>query len=199
MTPNDSDPADPALRVGVPVTAFPQWLRCTRCNTVAGLDSGIFAFENSKGRRPDEARFVHTNCGRKNRFAVTTRFLLACIHGHLDEFPYVAFAHRGTGCPAVTHPTLKMRDFAGNLGADVNIECTNCGTKRNIREALGRRGEENLPHCRGRHPHLRTFDDAGCDAQTKLLVVGASNQWFGYALSVLSVPPTGASASRGRA
>lgn len=190
----DNDPNDPSLRIGVPVQPFPQWLRCTRCDTLAGIDSGIFGFENSKARRPDEARFVHTNCGRRNRFAVTTRFLVACINGHLDEFPYVTYVHKGTGCPKVSHPTLKMKDFAGNLGANVNIECTNCGAQRNIREALGRRGEENLPRCRARHPHLGIFEQDGCDVGTKLLVVGASNQWFGSTLSALSVPRTGASA-----
>ena len=152
MTPTDTNPNDPSLRIGVPVTAFPQWLRCTRCDTLAGLDSGIFGFENAKPRRPDEARFVHTNCGRRNRLAVTTRFLTACIHGHLDEFPYVAFVHHGTGCPSVSHPTLTMKDYAGNLGANVAIACTNCGATRNIREALGKGGEQNLPHCRARHP-----------------------------------------------
>ena len=197
LTPTDSDPNDPSLRIGVPVTPFPRWLRCTRCDTLAGLDSGIFGFENAKARRPDEARFVHTNCGRRNRFAVTTRFLLACTHGHLDEFPYVAYVHDGAGCVAVSHPTLKMKDYAGNLGANVAIECTNCGQVRNIREALGRRGEENLPQCRGRHPHLNIFDEEGCSAPTKLLVVGASNQWFSSVLSALSVPPTGASALTG--
>src|SRR5829696_657352 len=34
---NESDPNDPSLRVGVPVLPFPQWMRCTACNVLAGL------------------------------------------------------------------------------------------------------------------------------------------------------------------
>jgi hypothetical protein len=188
----DTDPNGPASRVGVPVIPFPQWFRCTRCNTLAPLDSTVFGFENSRARRPDEAHFFHPNCGNKKRLAVPARFMLACTNGHLDEFPYVGFVHKGGSCPAVSHPTLKMEDRGGNLGANVSIACQNCGEARNIREAMGENGAANLPRCRGRHPHLGTFTK--CDADPKLLIVGSSNQWFGQVLSVLSVPPSGASA-----
>jgi Domain of unknown function (DUF1998) len=188
----DNDPKGPASRVGVPTLPFPQWLRCTRCNTLAPLDSGTFGFVNAKARRPDEAHFYHPACGRRDRLAVPGRFMLACTRGHLDDFPYVAFVHRGDPCPAASHPTLRMDDRGGNLGANVRITCTNCRADRNIREATGVRGAANLPRCRGRHPHLATFE--ACDAQPQLLVVGASNQWFADTLAVLAVPPTGASA-----
>jgi hypothetical protein len=189
----DDDPRGPATRVGAPVTPFPQWFRCTRCNTLAGLDSRTFGFDNSAARRPDRAHFFHPDCGRRRRLAVPARFLLACVNGHLDDFPYSHFVHKGVPCPSgVSHPTLRMIDHGGNLGANVTIECTNCADKRNIRDAMGIRGLQNLPACRGRHPHLGRFER--CAEVPRLLVLGASNQWFAEALSVLSVPPTGASA-----
>jgi hypothetical protein len=89
-----------------------------------------------------------------------------------------------------------MEDRGGNISANVEIRCLSCGTSRNIRDALGSRGEQNLPSCRGRHPHLpgtTQFSSGGCDRQARTLVVGASNQWFAQTLSVLSVPRTGAS------
>jgi hypothetical protein len=102
--------------------------------------------------------------------------------------------HRGGECTKASHPRLRMEDRGGNLGANVEIACINCGMRRNIREAMGRRGEENLPRCRGRHPHLATFDPQGCAKVPKVLVVGASNQWFAQTLSALAVPQSGASA-----
>jgi hypothetical protein len=57
--------------------------------------------------------------------------------------------------------------------------------------AQGEQGMQNLPACRGRHPHLGTFTE--CDELSRLLILGASNQWFGKTLNVLSVPPSQAS------
>jgi hypothetical protein len=73
----DKDPTGPASRVGVPVTPFPSWLRCTACNELGALDSGIFGFENSKPRKPHEARFLHDKCKRKKPLAVAARFVLS--------------------------------------------------------------------------------------------------------------------------
>lgn len=198
----DSDPTGEASRVGVPIEPFPAWLRCTACNELAGLDSRIFTFKNDKPRAPHEAKFVHEACrsksGRERPLAVAARFLLACASGHLDDFPYANFVHRGAPCPKAGHPRLQMDDRGGNIGANVEIRCVSCSERRNMRDALGTRGQENLPRCRGRHPHLGTFDPAGCTASPAVLVVGASNQWFAQTLSVLAVPPTSAGELEGK-
>ncbi|MGH3795835.1 MAG: DrmB family protein [Pseudonocardiaceae bacterium] len=192
----DADPQGPASQTGVPAAPFPAWLRCTACNELAPLDSQVFGFENQKARRPHDARFFHDACGRKKSgrkpLAVPARFVLACTAGHLDEFPYPHFVHRGAQCPKASHPRLQMEDRGGNIGANVEIRCVSCGERRNMREAMGMRGVQNLPRCRGRHPHLATFDPYGCDRPPKVLVIGASNQWFAQTLSALAVPKTGA-------
>lgn len=192
----DLDPGGEASRVGVPVAPFPSWMRCTRCDELLPITpGGSLAFRNDNPYRADEAEFVHTDCGkvRGNRkpLAVTARFLLACTRGHLDEFPYREFVHHGGACAEEAKPALRMTDLGGNLGADVRIECLACSKGRLMREAMGVAGQANLPLCRGRHPHLSVAE--GCDQIPKVLVVGASNQWFPQVLRVLSVPPSGAS------
>ncbi|MFI5802204.1 DrmB family protein [Streptomyces sp. NPDC051561] len=197
----DHDPNGQASRVGVPVQPFPQWLRCTVCNELNALDSKIFKFENSQPRMPDRARFYHDNCtGKRGKkpLAVAARFVLACRAGHLDDFPYVSFVHRGGDCPKADRPRLQMIDHGGNQAANVKIKCLSCDKDRNIRDAMGKRGEDNLPGCRGRHPHLATFDANGCTERPKPLIVGASNQWFAQTLSALAVPPTNGSALAGK-
>ena len=184
----DDDPNGAAAKIGVPVTPFPQWLRCTACDELGPYHPSVWTFVNDKPRRPDQAFFFHGKCPSKRTRppAVPARFLLACTSGHLDDFPYRHFVHRGDECAAVQSPRLKMRDFGGNLGANVQLECVSCGAKRNIDDVLGQRGPQNLPACRGRHPHLSTFD--ACPQQARLLVVGASNQWFPQTLAALAVP-----------
>jgi hypothetical protein len=179
------------------VRPFPQWLRCTSCRQLASLDSMFWEFENEQARRPDKARFFHKNCKRakgKKPLAVAARFLLACKDAHLDDFPYVAFVHEGGPCPDTEFPILYMEDHGGNQGANVTVRCGTCGAKRNMNQALGKSGEAALPACRGRHPHLSVFEPEGCKQQPKVLVLGASNQWFGQSLSAFSVPQVGASA-----
>lgn len=193
----DHEPNGPAGRVGVPVTPFPGWLRCTACDELAQIDSNAFGFENARARKPHEARFFHATCPRKKSgrkpLAVGARFVLACTAGHLDDFPYAQFVHQGVACAAASHPRLRMDDRGGNLGANVEIKCLSCGVRRNIREVLGQRGADKLPRCRGRRAHLGDFEASECKAELKLLVVGASNQWFAQTLSALAVPRTGAS------
>jgi hypothetical protein len=191
----DQDPAGPAARVGVPTMPFPSWLRCTACSALASIESSEFGFENDKPSRPHDARFCHSSCTRgrtKKPLAVAARFVLACSNGHIDDFPYAEFVHQG-GRPCVPTPQLRMDDRGGNVGANVEIQCISCQepTRRNMREALGDRNRKNLPNCRGRHPHLGTFER--CTAPPSVLVLGASNQWFAQTLSALAVPRTAAS------
>ncbi|WP_326643543.1 DrmB family protein [Streptosporangium sp. NBC_01755] len=189
----DTKPKGEAARVGVPVMPFPSWMRCTACNLLAPIDTQAFGFRNDKPSKPHEARFFH-ECGRgnKERLVVGARFVLACTAGHLDDFPYLEFVHRGQKCAKAPKPNLRMEDFGGNIGANVRITCQRCGEDRNIREAMGRKGRAELPGCRGRHPHLGTFAENGCKQQPHLVVVGASNQWFAQPLSALAVPKPGA-------
>lgn len=49
-----------------------------------------------------------------------------------------------------------------------------------------RRGE-NLPACRGRHPHLDHFDHE-CDEEARAVLLGATNSWFPITLSALAIP-----------
>ncbi|HEU5130426.1 MAG TPA: DUF1998 domain-containing protein [Glycomyces sp.] len=173
---------------GVPVRPFPAWMRCTRCHRLAPIQSKFFSYANDKRGRPDLARFEHRNCnGRSDAKAVPARFLLACGRGHLDEFPYDWFVHEGGPCPKATTAQLRMFDQAGNRAINVKIRCDSCKAERNLRSAMGELGKENLPVCRGRHPHLNDYDD--CGDELTPIIVGASNLWFPQTVSVLSVPP----------
>ena len=90
--------------VGVPVAPFPRWVRCPACGLLPPVTSGLFRLRTVPGR-PDLAKYVHTGCNKRNQPAVLpARFLLACEHGHLDDFPWHWFVHRA-----------KRPDCAGNL------------------------------------------------------------------------------------
>ncbi|KXO96239.1 DUF1998 domain-containing protein [Tsukamurella pseudospumae] len=184
--------------LGIPGRVFPQWFRCTACDYLGPLPR--FDYTNTHPFRPDLAQFAHKNCpGRGGNVkrksgspAVPAQHLLTCTNGHLDEFPYSLWVHRGKKCPKAELPDLKMKD--ANVGKSVGsvIVCASCGQTRGMAEAQGSIGRDKLPQkCRGRHPHLNAFD-SGCDARPALIMMGASNLWFASTQSIIVMPRTDA-------
>lgn len=189
-----------AIDLGIPGRIFPQWLRCTGCGLLAPVSQEQFTYRNTNRYRPDQAQFVHENCtgwGGTTRGAarkasaqpaVPARYLIACTNGHIDEFPYSAWVHRGKACPSGPFPRLRMREWKSNLGPDVQIMCDSCDERprRGMLEATGPKADTRLPRCRGRHPHLDAF--YSCDQPGKLMMLGAANQWFSSTLGLLALP-----------
>ncbi|MDN4477302.1 DUF1998 domain-containing protein [Demequina sp. SYSU T00039] len=190
--------------IGIPTRVFPQWLRCTGCDLLAPVSANAFEFENTRKHRPDLARFIHRGCkGRPNkqgqstqkaraRGAVPARYLIACTNGHLDEFPYVDWVHGADKHrqECVAQPKMRMLEWRSNLGPQVSIECVNCKARRNVAELTRAGGEDSLPNCRGRHPHLPSYASADnpCKGEVRLMLLGAANQWFPATVSVLVLP-----------
>ncbi|MEU9074429.1 DUF1998 domain-containing protein [Kitasatospora sp. NPDC048538] len=181
--------------LGVPARVFPQWLRCTGCDMLGMLSQ--FDYKNTHPFRTDLATFEHTKCtgragsrarGTMRRPAVPARYLLACADGHLDEFPYELWVHRGQPCSRAEMPALKMEDRTAGKGASAVIICASCDMRRPMNEAQGEAGKAKLPQCRGRHPHLDAFEPKGCRNTTKLMLVGASNLWFPATQSIIVMP-----------
>src|SRR5262249_43254188 len=182
-------PFDASSSVGVPVAPSPRWLLCPFCRLLAPIQSGLFELKLDPYRR-DRTRYVHRNCTKlgKPPTAVPARFLVACENGHLDDFPWVEFVHRGpTGCKA------RLRLF--ELGAsgevsDIEWRCEAGGATRRMAAAFASAEDDEaiLPPCRGRQPHLRKYTEEGCKCPAKAILLGASNSWFPVMLSALSVP-----------
>lgn len=180
-------------RVGVPVGLFPSWLRCSdnRCNQLAPVQAGFFELLGNP-YAPESARYVHSCRGEGNRRppAVPARFVLACEDGHLDDFCWSYFVHGGND-PGRGHPLkLEERGTTGEA-SDVFVVCTTCSrpdreTSRPMAQAFGPRSRDWLPACRGRHPHLDTFEP--CGKPTRTLVLGATNSWFPMKLGTITVP-----------
>jgi hypothetical protein len=186
--PESSDPFGDWARIGVPVRLFPRWLRCsdTRCNRLAPVESRLFDLLTDPWR-PERIRYVH-GCrghGYSRPTAVPARFVLACPHGHLDDFPWLYYVHGGTE-PAGGEHTLRLSE-RGTTGEAANlfVECS-CGKSRPMAQALGREAFKALPGCRGRHPHLGTFEE--CGVETRTLGLGATNSWFAMQVRAFSLP-----------
>jgi len=180
-------PGSGTTTVGVPVTPFPHWMRCPRCDLLAPIESGLFELRQEP-RRPDRARYVHVNCTKaKAPPAVPARFVVACGAGHLDDFPWSRFVHReGPECRG----TLRMFEVGvSGETSEVFVQCTACNLKRPMIDAFDRK-RAGLGKCNGRHPQLG-YAEPGCEEEPKTLSLGASNSWFSITMSALAIPEKG--------
>jgi hypothetical protein len=179
--------------IGVPVRPFPRWMRCVKCGLLSPYDAGIFELKENL-YRPERTRFVHKGCRgskgdqpAKDADAVPARFLMACRDGHLDDFPWHYFVHAGnSSCKG----TLRFFESGASLQTEnLWVKCDSCSLSRSLAHAFGKAGKENLPACRGRHPHLDLFDKK-CEEEARTVLLGATNSWFPLTLSALAIPQT---------
>ena len=182
-------PFDDTANVGVPVAPFPRWQVCPYCRLLAPIQSGLFELRLDPYRK-DKSRYVHRICKKKGKppTVVPARFLVACEHGHLDDFPWVEFVHRGkTDC----RYELRLDELgASGEVADIQVKCVKCELRRRLSDAFSDEGREELARCKGRWPHLRKYDEDPCEGRQRAILLGASNSWFPIMLSVLSIPTT---------
>lgn len=189
----NSSPFTAEGKIGVPVRPFPRWLRCVRCGLLAEFDSGLFNIKENPFR-PEQTHFIHTSCEKGSHSdAVPARFLLACRNGHLDDFPWHWFVHGGSSsCKG----TLRFFERGASLQTEnLWVKCDACSAARSLVHAFGEKAKDNIPACRGRHPHLDSYDDK-CDQPARAVLLGATNSWFPMTLSVLAIPHTGDSLSQ---
>lgn len=187
------DPFSLEAFIGVPVKPFPRWLRCVKCGLLSEYDIGLIECKENLVR-PELTRFVHKGCKgskgdqpAKDADAVPARFLIACRAGHLDDFPWHFFVHIGK---SECRGSLRFFEAGASLQTEnLWVKCDDCGASRNMAQAFGRVGKNNLPSCRGRHPHTESFDEQ-CDQEPKAVLLGASNTWFPTSLSALAIPIT---------
>ncbi|MDR2881663.1 MAG: DUF1998 domain-containing protein [Azoarcus sp.] len=185
-----ADPWSAEAYMGVPVRPFPRWMRCVKCGLLSPFDVKLFEIKEDR-YRPERTRFVHKGCtgskgtlAAKDADAVPARFLLACRNGHLDDFPWRYFVHRGNS-PCM-ESLYFYEDGASLQTENLWVKCK-CGASRSMAHAFGQAGKENLPSCRGRHPHLDHFDDE-CDEEARAVLLGSTNSWFPITLSALAIP-----------
>ena len=191
---NKSDKVDvwsAEANIGVPVRPYPRWLRCVKCGLLSPYDTGLFEIKENR-YRPEWTRFVHKGCTGSNNDqkardadAVPARFLLACRNGHLDDFPWHFFVHGGKSTCA---GTLRFYESGASLQTEnLWVKCDQCGSSRNMAHAFGKAGKENLPSCRGRHPHIDHYDNE-CNEEARGVLLGATNSWFPITISALAIP-----------
>jgi len=164
----------------LPYSLFPTWLVCPKCHRLAPseLFSGGIANSEKIARCPDCKKKVHP-----------ARLIVACRHGHIDDFPWEEWVKHGTTPCNCARPALELVSSGrtASLG-DLIVKCKNngCGGRRTLAGATEAKNL-NFMTCSGKRPWLADTDP--CTEKVTPLQRGASNVYFPVSTSVISIPP----------
>ena len=95
--------------------------------------------------------------GDSKVFVIPVRFVMACKHGHVDEFPWDWWVGHKPDCTvskrdnAERHPGLILRSEKPGL-AGLILSCPKCGARRSMDGVFSKKTWERGPKCRG-HDH----------------------------------------------
>lgn len=158
----------------IPVARFPRWYSCPSCHR---LDD-----------HRKLATFASNKCNKCDVAMIPSRFVIACENGHIDDFPYMRWVHRGAPDPKRDHQlSIDSTGMTASLRS-IRIECV-CGEIATMEDSFSRTALRGIAACLGRRPWLAGSADGHCDRSPRTIQRGASNVWFASTRSALSIPP----------
>lgn len=186
----------------LPYVRFPQWHFCDRCRSLKKAE--LHATWRPACDNEHQSPYLRKNqkpCAtlpeRKRPRMVPLRFLVACPAGHIEDFPWIEWAHaekgqpimRGSGC---NNPILYF--YPSKIGglAGLFVSCETCKTRRSLMGTTGRNGLQGFT-CAGHRPWLGEGGQETCtvspDQSMFVLQRGASNVYFPIVASSILIPP----------
>ncbi|GAC49344.1 DUF1998 domain-containing protein [Gordonia aichiensis] len=169
----------------VPVVRFPVTQICPGCRKI-GTTAQLGGDWNASNCRCKD--------GRAGAALSPFRLITACTHGHIDEFPFFQWLHRGSDGPEDQSSDKKHEMKMKSLGRtssldDLVLECT-CGvSSRSLEGASQSTAMKGVMRCRGLRPWLGADYAESCAETPRVLQRGASNVWFPAVRSAISIPP----------
>ena len=135
-------------------------------------------------------------CIKCEKTIVPSRFIAACVNGHLEDFPYKWWVHDGdfSECPADDRDDKLIISFSDETGGleSIVVTCTKCGKSRSMAGSMSKDALKEY-HCRGKRPWIgmetKYNDPIPCSAPLRGLQRGASNVYFSQTVSALTIPP----------
>lgn len=165
----------------IPVTSFPYYHVCTNASCRALFD----VRETFDGELYKQTQ-GQVKCPHCSWDAFPARFITICENGHMDDFPWRWWVHRGdTHC----NKTMRLKSTGKTSSlAELVVEC-DCGVP--ARTMLGAMSKENFEglSCTGNHPHRPGYKHEKCNKKAIPSQRGASNVYFSVPKNAISIPP----------
>lgn len=162
----------------VPVIRFPLTQVCPACRRLGSLHDLSKDWNIAK-------------CAQcKDKAELTPfRLIVVCQNGHIDEFPYFRWLHKGKSPESEDHKMSMQTLGKSSSLADLVLECS-CGVEpRSLDGTFGPNALAEFGKCKGARPWLGPDASEDCTMVPRVLQRGASNVWLPAVRSAISIPP----------
>ena len=165
----------------IPVRRFPNWHYCPKCGKLAQYWT-----------ISDTDKKTCSDCGIA---LIPSRFVAACENGHLEDFPYRWWVHRGKDCGSKSPLRISFKKETRGIEG-ILIQCPDCQASRTMAgctspDAL------NGHKCFGHRPWIgNKIDDDDpdpCLCNMQVIQRTAANAYYPITVSALTIPPTASS------
>ncbi|NRD30668.1 DUF1998 domain-containing protein [Shewanella sp. DC2-4] len=169
---------------------FPKWMFCPRCKKME-------LWKPETGKKNAEGIPVCPNRACKQKVLAPMRFVAACQHGHLQDVPWVYWAHKKSKQNTCEHPELYfLSNPEKGSGLDaLYVECKNpeCGSQNSLTEIMSQHALMGVK-CDDKQPwESKKLSDRECPEPLNVLQRGASNLYYPIIRSALDIPHSGRS------
>lgn len=193
---------------------FPEWYFCPLCRRfqpISDWQREAEALDNNPYRARHRHRLRQTaqiskafvpHCSRREchgQTLIPARVVVACPHGHLDDFPWIKWVHYRNisgSKPCCDHPQLRFESGGSGteIGEDIRVVCTNCNAVATLKGAfaadafsqISKDMDSPIFTCTGRLPDFGIIS-SGCNETPRALLRGASALYFPMVRSSLVI------------
>jgi hypothetical protein len=176
---------------GLRAYRFPAWYYCPECNRLDFYRKIAKPNTSNNGEFNSPLFCNNPDHGKEKIKLIPSRFIAACLNGHIDDFPYIWWVHRGNTCD---NPRLSL-EYQGSTGGldSIHINCA-CGAHATMFGCMNVDSLKGL-QCKGNSPWLGLTengwyrDPRGCNARMRVIQRSANNVYYPVNDSLLTIPP----------
>lgn len=185
---------------GIHYTRFPEWYFCPKCRRLQSLSDWIRDFRRLQPKRAEKDPYMirTIKCPKDHIGLVVARIITVCPDGHIDDFPWVQWAHARSNRPICATPKMSLRSSpTASEGLEgITVLCETCMARASLAGVFSPgmlQAQEKASNgqicfrCRGRHPWKNTKE--ACAHYPRVMQRGASTVYFPVIESSLVIPP----------
>ena len=177
----------------IPFVRFPRWHYCPRRGAMEKLPlfgtrvrcpcrSNLDCFSMPERRRP---------------WLIPSRFIAVCQKGHVEDFPFMQWIHRGVGWDEQHRLRLLPGRSSASLSG-IRVDCS-CGKSETMTGTFNPEALHGIGHdCSGSMPWVGEIENTPghCGEHLRVVQRGASNAYFPLSVSSIYLPLWGEESGR---